>query len=210
MPSEGAQNLGLCAAGELSADVYRAMAHAQRRLASVSVSSLKSFPPKEALASSGSSAKFFAADKWASLQPAPPSAFSAFAHRIGLGEIVSLPELQQACTHPSVLPLHAKHRPHDPAPLVNTNLATVGNYLLGLFAAEHLNASFPHLPTRALKAAVSAYVGPVTCANIAKEMGAAPLLRWHRMVRRRPFSAWLEPIVLCAARDAYASRPHAS
>ncbi|TFY73580.1 hypothetical protein EWM64_g10432, partial [Hericium alpestre] len=56
----------------------------------------------------------------------------------------------------------------------------LGNSLLGLFAAEHLNTSYPHLPTRALKAAVSAYVGPMTCASVAREMGAAPLLRWHR------------------------------
>jgi large subunit ribosomal protein L44 len=45
-----------------------------------------------------------------------------------------------------------------------------------------VHASFPHLPTRVLKAAVSAYVGPLTCAAVAKEMGAVPLLRWNRTV----------------------------
>jgi large subunit ribosomal protein L44 len=59
----------------------------------------------------------------------------------------------------------------------------MGNALLGLFAAEFVNASHPHLPTRVVKAAVSAYVGPNTCAGVAKEVGAAPLLRWHRTVR---------------------------
>ena len=58
----------------------------------------------------------------------------------------------------------------------------MGNALLGLFAAEFVNASYPHLPTRVMKAAVSAYVGPNTCAGVAKEVGAAPLLRWHRTV----------------------------
>lgn len=33
-----------------------------------------------------------------------------------------------------------------------------------------------------MKAAVSAYVGPTTCANIAKEMGAGHILRWNRTV----------------------------
>jgi len=55
---------------------------------------------------------------------------------------------------------------------------------MGLFTTEHLHASYPHLPTRVLKAAVSAHVGPLTCANVAQEMGAIPLLRWHRQVGR--------------------------
>lgn len=164
------------------------MGHAQKRLAttaarvaSVSLSSLKSFPPKEALAGS-SKHTTFSAETWATLQFPPESAFSAFAHRIGLRTSVELPDIQQACTHPSVLPLHAKHLPKQPLPPANANLATLGNSLLGMFATEHLHASYPHLPTRVLKAAVSAYVGPYTCANVAKEIGAVPLLRWHRTV----------------------------
>ncbi|GAW08162.1 60s ribosomal protein l3 [Lentinula edodes] len=34
-----------------------------------------------------------------------------------------------------------------------------------------------------MKAAVTAHVGPLPCSNVAQEMGATPLLRWHRSVR---------------------------
>lgn len=61
----------------------------------------------------------------------------------------------------------------------------MGNSLMGLFASEYLHASYPHLPLRVLKAAVSAHVGPLTCASVAQEMGATPLLRWHRQVRHK-------------------------
>ncbi|KAI0051036.1 60S ribosomal protein L3 [Auriscalpium vulgare] len=162
------------------------MAHAQKRLAAtasrvahVPLSSIKSFPPKEALAAS-TSKRPFSPETWSALQPPPPSAFSALAHRIGLASTVDTGDLQQACTHPSVLQLHATHLPNQPPPPANGNLATLGNSLLGLFATEHLSATYPHLPTRVLKAAVSAYVGPYTCANVAREIGAAHLLRWQR------------------------------
>jgi large subunit ribosomal protein L44 len=62
-------------------------------------------------------------------------------------------------------------------------LASMGSSLLGLFATEHLNSSYPHLPTRVLKAATNAYVGHQTCANVAQEIGAATLVRWQRKVR---------------------------
>ncbi|KAI0058997.1 ribonuclease III [Artomyces pyxidatus] len=159
------------------AQAQKRVATAAARLTSVSLSSVKSFPPKEA---ASSSKRTFSPETWAALQPPPASAFSALAHRIGLGTSIDSAELQQACTHPSILPLHATHLPTQPLPAANGNLATLGNSLLGLFASEHLAASYPHLPTRVLKAAVSAYVGPYTCANVAKEMGAAPLLRWQR------------------------------
>ncbi|ETW78978.1 hypothetical protein HETIRDRAFT_453510 [Heterobasidion irregulare TC 32-1] len=152
---------------------------AAKLAAAVPLSALKAFPPKHALAGSSRLASFDP-DSWAALQPPPPAALSALAHRIGLGATLQPPHIQQACTHPSFLALHAKHRPADPAPAANANLAALGNSLLGLFAAEHLDASYPHLPTRVLKAAVSAYVGPLTCAAVAREIGAAPLLRWNR------------------------------
>jgi large subunit ribosomal protein L44 len=164
------------------------MGHAQRRvvslaakLPSVPLSSLRSFPPEGALATSSST---FSPEAWAALQPPPPSALSALSHRIGLGSLLKVPELEQACTHPSVLPFFAQRHPNQKPPPANGNLSTLGNSLLGLFASEFVAASYPHLPTRVVKAAVSAYVGPSTCANVAKEVGAAPLLRWHRTVRR--------------------------
>ncbi|KAH9987122.1 60S ribosomal protein L3 [Russula compacta] len=162
------------------------MRHPQRRLvstaarlASVPLSSLRSFPPKEALAASSSSSTF-SPDTWTVLQPPPHSALSALGHRIGFGSALQIPELEQACTHPSILPLFARRHPHQKPPPANGNLSTLGNALLGLFASELVAASYPHLPTRVIKAAVSAYVGPSTCANVANEVGAAPLLRWHR------------------------------
>ncbi|KAH9074840.1 hypothetical protein EDB83DRAFT_2287488 [Lactarius deliciosus] len=160
------------------------MGHAQRRflsiatkLPSVPLSSLRSFPPEGALATSSST---FSPETWAALQPPPPSALSALSHRIGLGSLLQVPELEHACTHPSVLPFFAQRHPNQKPPPANGNLSTLGNALLGLFASEFVAASYPHLPTRVVKAAVSAYVGPNTCANVAKEVGAAPLLRWHR------------------------------
>lgn len=91
--------------------------------------------------------------------------------------------LQQACTHPSFVSLHSQQHPDQPLPATNASLATLGNSLLGMFATEFVNSSYPHLPTRVLKAAVSAHVGPTTCANLAREMGVTPILRWHRTVR---------------------------
>jgi large subunit ribosomal protein L44 len=158
------------------------------KLPSVPLSSLRSFPPEGALATSSST---FSPDTWAALQPPPPSALSALSHRIGLGSLLQVPELEQACTHPSVLPFFAQRHPNQKSPPANGNLSTLGNALLGLFASEFVAASYPHLPTRVVKAAVSAYVGPNTCANVAKEVGAAPLLRWHRTVRRaRPHTSF--------------------
>ncbi|KAF8475343.1 hypothetical protein DFH94DRAFT_635655 [Russula ochroleuca] len=161
------------------------MRQPQRRLlstaakfASVPLSSLRSFPPKEVLASSSSST--FSPEIWSALQPPPHSGLFALGHRIGYGSVLRIPELEQACTHPSVLPLFAKRHPNQKPPPANGNLSTLGNVLLGLFASEFVTASYPHLPTRVVKAAVSAYVGPNTCAGVAKEVGAAPLLRWHR------------------------------
>ncbi|ESK94894.1 60s ribosomal protein l3 [Moniliophthora roreri MCA 2997] len=164
------------------------MGHVQRRLVStaarvtsVSTAHLPKFPPKEAIFVKGSPAPTFDPDEWATIQPPPPSALSAFAHRIGLSSVLNSTDvIQQACTHPTFLQLYQKHKPDEPAPVTNAQLAAIGNSLMGLFATEFVRASYPYLPTRVLKAAVSAHVGPLTCANVAQEMGAAPLLRWHR------------------------------
>ena len=165
------------------------MGHAQKRLYStasklaVAPTSVKVFPPREL--HKRPKPPSFDPELWASLQPPPKSALSAFAHRIGLGTILtSETTIQQACVHPSFLPFHEKYYPKEPLPPSNGQLAVMGNTLMGLFASEYLHASYPHLPLRVLKAAVSAHVGPLTCASVAQEMGATPLLRWHRQVRR--------------------------
>ncbi|KZT43095.1 ribonuclease III [Sistotremastrum suecicum HHB10207 ss-3] len=123
----------------------------------------------------------FSPTVWASLQlPSPPS-LTAFAHRVGLANVLTTPEaVQQIFTHPSFVPYFARYYPEEKTLASNAALSNIGNALLGLFAAEHLHATYPHLPTRVLKAAVSAFVGPTTCANVARSIGAPALLRWRR------------------------------
>lgn len=159
----------------------------------------ESFPPKEAVWTPGRGGKpppstYFSTTNWAALQPPPPQALAAFAHRVGLASIL-IPEegtaptdlVQQALTHSSFTPFYAGAYPAQPPIHSNAQLATTGNALLGLFASEHVSFSYPHLPTRVLKAVVSAHVGDLTCANVAKEMGAAPLVRWYRTSAEKNF-----------------------
>ncbi|KAG6909043.1 hypothetical protein DXG01_002318 [Tephrocybe rancida] len=152
------------------------------RLVSVSTAHLPRFPPKDAIYKATEIPKApFVPETWASIQPAPPSALSAFAHRIGLGTVLSTPEtVLRICTHSSFRSLQMQLAPHERKAETNAQLAPLGNALLGLFASEFVHAAYPHLPTRVFKAAVSAHVGTLTCASVAQEMGAAPLLRWHR------------------------------
>lgn len=162
---------------------------AQRRLASklasVSTSNLQKFPPKEALYARSEIPKPpFSPELWASLQPPPPSALSAFTHRIGLSSVLSSTDsILQACTHPSFLTIHRQECPQLPEPATNGQLESIGNALMGMFASEFIFAAYPYLPTRVLKAAITAHVGGLTCASVAQEMGAAPLVRWFRTVR---------------------------
>jgi len=156
------------------------------RLPSIAPTAVPVFPPKESFKPSKDAfaQEPFNPESWASLQPVPSTALVAFAHRIGLASLFSSPDLiRQACTHSSFLPLFRQQYPTKPEPATNAQLATIGNSLMGLFATEYIHAKYPYLPTRVTKAAVTAHVGPLTCDSVAKEMGAAPLLRWHRTVR---------------------------
>lgn len=92
------------------------------------------------------------------------------------------PELQAtllAClTHPSYARKNAAERDTSAEVTefsedIQTNelLASLGNSLLGLFASEEVAARFPHLPSSALKAAVTAHVGPVACVSVGRELG---------------------------------------
>lgn len=141
-------------------------------------------------------------EEWGSLQKPSPSTISALRARLKLDfptsestSSITLPSssstanqlLEQALTHPSCLSSFAKYYPDSPLPPTNQSLAAVGNGLLGLFASEHVHATYPHLPNRATKAAVSAFVGPRTLADIAKEWGALPVLRWSRTVTNVPY-----------------------
>ncbi|KAF9512100.1 hypothetical protein BS47DRAFT_1345898 [Hydnum rufescens UP504] len=122
----------------------------------------------------------FSPEEWGSIQDPSPSALHALAARISFlsthSPAAKAELLTHALTHPSSLSVYVKYYPRAPLPTSNKALAAVGNSLLGLFAAEWVHASYPHLPTRAIKAAVSAYVGPRTLADVAKEWGALPLL----------------------------------
>ncbi|KZT56954.1 hypothetical protein CALCODRAFT_524158 [Calocera cornea HHB12733] len=139
----------------------------------------------------------FDAQTYIALQPPPASQLSAFAYRVGLLppratrelEQRIIPLVQRICTHPSYGEFWRLHRPQEPAPADNASLDAVGNSLLGLFAAEFVHATWPHLPTRATKAAVSAFVGPNTLCMVARELGAAQLLRWQRSPRTEYRSA---------------------
>lgn len=72
-----------------------------------------------------------------------------------------------------------------PAGLDNAAMSVVGNSLLGMIAAEHLHLRFPNLPTRVLKAAVSAHVGPNTLVDVATELGLGGqgVMRWDQRAR---------------------------
>jgi large subunit ribosomal protein L44 len=155
------------------------------KLASVSTTNIQKFPPKEALFEHREIPKPpFSPELWASLQPPPPSALSAFSHRIGLASVLSSTDIiLQACTHPSFLVIHRQQSPHEQLPATNGHLETIGNALMGMFASEFVFAAYPYLPTRVLKAAITAHVGGLSCASVAHEMGATPLVRWYRVVR---------------------------
>ena len=155
-----------------------------------SIAPTRPFPPPEGLSSHRTGA-IFDAKIWASLQPSPASALSALAARLRIPVVsdetaksaVTLPLLAQAVTHPSFVTLHQGYYPHELPPAHNGLLAALGNSLMGLFATEWITATYPHLPTQVLKAAVSAYVGPATSSSVAREWGAVPLVRWQRIVR---------------------------
>lgn len=140
---------------------------------------------------------------WASLRAQVPSAIAALGARLHLFSHSLSPEdrerrtrlVQMACTHPSLLsvqqtasglPLSASERQEVPELHEqvehNAQLATLGNNLLGLLAAEHFHLKYPHLPTRVLKAFISAYVGPSTLADVGAELGvlAQGVQRWDR------------------------------
>jgi large subunit ribosomal protein L44 len=169
------------------------MNHVPKRLVStaarrVSVSSSTStFPPKESFTVSKDALvkEEFNPETWAALQPPPSTALSAFAHRIGLASILTSTDLiQQVCTHSSFFTFNHHHHPTNPVSKSNAQLSLLGNSLMGLFATEYIHAKYPYLPTRVLKAAVTAHVGTASCASVAQEMGASQLLRWHRTVCR--------------------------
>lgn len=162
----------------------RRLATTASRLPSVAASNTAQFPPKQSLYERSDIPKVaFDPEAWAAAQPPPPSALIAFAHRIGLSTIMSTPEtVEMTCTHPSFLHLHRRVFPDAPRPETNGQLSELGNALMGMLTSEFVHAAYPYLPTRVWRAATSAYVGSGSCANVAREMGATPLLRWHRTV----------------------------
>ncbi|GAA5831717.1 hypothetical protein JCM3766R1_004989 [Sporobolomyces carnicolor] len=130
--------------------------------------------------------------------PPPLSALSAFAARISSNEYPDLadhlPLIEQCLIHESfwsgvdALPPTAHQRTytnfHDailpdspsttPIHASNATLAQVGNSLLGTLTTELLLSSFPNLPTRVTKAALTLYAGPKSLAQVAKSWGVGP------------------------------------
>ncbi|XAO23413.1 hypothetical protein I312_102191 [Cryptococcus bacillisporus CA1280] len=74
---------------------------------------------------------------------------------------------------PADSPLRARITAELAAAQTNELFATLGNSLLGLFAAEHLSTVYPYLPTKPLQHAVTAYVGPASCLSVARSLGVA-------------------------------------
>jgi large subunit ribosomal protein L44 len=167
-----------------AAAVHRRLVTTAARLPSVASSAVPKFPPPLSYyEKSDVPKKALDPQAWAAIQPPPRSALVAFAHRLGLASVLTSPDLVlQACTHPSFLHLHRQFHPTELTVSTNAQLESLGNSLMGIFASEFLFAAYPYLPTRVLMAAVTAYVGGSTCAAVAQEMGASPLLRWHRIV----------------------------
>ncbi|KAI9635143.1 ribonuclease III domain-containing protein [Dioszegia hungarica] len=105
----------------------------------------------------------------------PTPTLSALASRLSLPQSSTLhPGLVACLTHPSFSRTSAASGSTSTASTetdTNELLSTLGNSLLGLFASEHLAQRYPFLPTEALKAGVTAYVGPAACFAIARELG---------------------------------------
>lgn len=69
-----------------------------------------------------------------------------------------------------------------PLQLHNGPLATLGNALLGALTSELLLSSFPHLPSRVTKAALTMYAGPKSLAAVASSWGVGPSRLERRLV----------------------------
>ncbi|EIM19277.1 ribonuclease III [Wallemia mellicola CBS 633.66] len=110
----------------------------------------------------------FNAKEWSTSVPIQKSRLVALANRLGLSDI-PIEELEIACTHKSC----DKNKN-------NEQYEQIGNTFLGMLATEHVHVSYPHLPLKPLKAAVSMLVGPKTCAGLSREWGAQSTLRWSR------------------------------
>lgn len=118
---------------------------------------------------------------WPSATPAPSAALYAMLARLGLPQTSRLEqELRKALTDrswdASIVPrLNTVENAAGAAGKEPSNdlLAALGNSLLGLYASEHLATTYPNLPTRALKAALTAYVGPTALASVGRELGLA-------------------------------------
>lgn len=142
------------------------------------LSALSALASRLALASSVS------ASSHASLQTNLPLLEQCLVHEsfwLGVKELPSAPEGSATrrytqfhdtplniSTSPSTIPRSQRLYAHNGA------LATLGNAVLGVLASELLLASFPHLPTRVTKAALTMYVGPKSLAAVAASWGVAP------------------------------------
>ncbi|RSH83577.1 uncharacterized protein EHS24_007265 [Apiotrichum porosum] len=126
------------------------------------------------------------------INPYSSSALAAFLARLSLPASADLhPALMAALTHPSYVHVAKKNlkeamdqynndvskgkeglvEPELEVFETNELLASLGNSLLGLFAAEDIASRYPHMPSAALQQAVTAYVGPESCLSVGRELG---------------------------------------
>jgi large subunit ribosomal protein L44 len=137
------------------------------------------------------------------LDPYSSSALAALLARLSLPSTPALQQTLMAClTHPSFSAAEAQDTEATTASAQENNelLASLGNSLLGLFASEEIAIRYPQLPSNALSAAVTSYVGPNALSSVARDLGlgvtnkqpevhanapAAMPIRWKRTIRSR-------------------------
>ena len=89
-------------------------------------------------------------EKALNLPAAPSSSYSTLRHRIRGAEPLSTELVERCCTHASFV-----KQTGDANTTHNLQLATLGNELLGLIAAEYVDGRWPNLPTSSVSARVN-------------------------------------------------------
>lgn len=109
------------------------------------------------------------------LDPYSSSSLAALLARLSLPSTPALQQTLMAClTHPSFSVAQAQDTEGSADAQENNELlASLGNSLLGLFASEEIAVRYPHLPSNALSAAVTSYVGPNALSSVARDLGLA-------------------------------------
>lgn len=109
--------------------------------------------------------------------PAPESTtYSALEARLNL-EFKTPSLMEQVCTH--------KSYEHGRLPS-NERLEWLGKRVLNLFVGEHILAKYPNLPMEAVQDVQHANFGMASLAEIGKQFGMAPCVRWESVSKDSP------------------------